>query len=367
MSDTKPIAMKQSKPKTPAAFGYSHPAEWQPHDATWLTWPHNASDWPGKFQTVPWVYGEIIRKLAPGEAINLVVDSPKRRDAAKRVLSKCGVNLSAIQFHTIKTNRGWNRDAGPIFVKRDSKNGPLAVVNFQFNAWAKYPDYQLDNQVAKQAASKMKVPCFEPSVNGKPLVLEGGAIDVNGAGDLITTEECLLDSDIQARNPRLSKPEVEQALRDYLGAERIHWLGKGIAGDDTHGHVDDLCRFVNEDTIVIAQEENPNDENYAWLKENRERLQSMRVCGDETIEVIELPMPQPLIFDGQRLPASYANFYIANAAVLVPTFNDPSDYIAVGILRELFNDRDVVGINCTDLIWGLGAIHCLTHEQPGVG
>ena len=358
--------MKQENVLTPAAMGYTHPAEWGPHEATWLTWPHKRSDWPGKFQVIPWVFGEIVRKLAPGEAINLIVDSPQRKAAAQRVLQKNGADLSAVKFHSIKTDRGWNRDAGPIFIKRNAKRDPLAVINFQFNAWAKYPEWKLDNQVPAKAARKLKLPCIDVKANGKPVVLEGGAIDVNGAGDLLATEECLLDAAVQPRNPQLTKEELEAVLRDNLGVERIHWLGKGIVGDDTHGHVDDLCRFVNPTTVVLVEEKNPNDENYTALQENRERLQSVRICGGKKLEVIALPMPQPLVFDGQRLPASYANFYIGNAAVLVPTFNDPNDYIALGVLRELFPDRSVVGVNAVDLIWGLGAFHCLTHEQPAV-
>lgn len=325
--------------KTPAQLGYRHPAEWEPHAATWIGWPHNLTDWPGKIEPIHWVYGEIVRKIAPGELVRIFVNSAKVQERAERVLRLVGVDLKRVQFLRLPTNRGWTRDTGPIFVKKKE----TAIVQFRFNAWAKYNDWKLDAKIPAFAAGKLGCKLFTTD-----FVLEGGALDTNGEGTLLTTEECLLDTAVQVRNPGLDRTAVESKLRDSLGVQRVIWLGKGIAGDDTHGHVDDLCRFVNRNTVVLCGE----------TRENHERLQGTG------LEVIDLPMPAPLHFRGQRLPASYANFYIANAAVIVPTFNDPNDRIALGILGELFPDRPVVGIHAVDLVWGLGTLHCLTQQQP---
>jgi len=253
-----------------------------------------------------------------------------------------------------------------MFVKRMQPEPELAVVNFRFNAWAKYPDWKKDVHIHRRAAHALGVHLFEPQWNGKPVVLEGGAIDVNGRGTIITTEECLLDQHTQVRNPGMSKQDIEQVLADYLGAKKVIWLGKGIVGDDTHGHVDDLCRFVNPTTVVLCTEDNPADANYAALMENRERLQGATLEDGSGIDVVPLPMPSPLYYDNVRLPASYANFYISNAAVLVPTFNDPNDRAALGILSDLITDRPVIGIHAVDLAWGFGTLHCLTQQQPAV-
>ena len=332
------------------------PAEWEPHAATWLGWPHNKGDWPGKFAPIPWVYGEIVRHLAPGEIVRILVSSAAHEQQASRVLTKVGVDASRVEFWRIPTNRGWTRDFGPLFVKRGEE---LAIARFHFNAWAKYPDWKKDDRVADVVAKRLKLPRLEPQA-----ILEGGSIDVNGRGTLLTTEECLLDSAVQVRNPGLSRSEVERLLRDNLGATNVLWLARGIAGDDTHGHVDDLCRFVDATTVVLCRETNPRDVNYQALAENRERLEGMRTEDGAKIEVVDLPMPAPVVFGGQRLPASYANFYIANAAVLVPTFNDPNDRAALGILAELFADRPVIGIHAGDLVWGFGTLHCLTQQEP---
>ncbi|MGH9396022.1 MAG: agmatine deiminase family protein [Terriglobia bacterium] len=342
------------------------PAEWEPHDATWIGWPHNTSDWPGKFQPIPWVYAEIARKITPGEMLRVLVNSPGHMARAMSVLRRARIDLSQVEFFIFPTNRGWTRDFGPIFVQRAQSSGAAnnAIVRFRFNAWAKYSDWQLDSAIPGQVAAALGCPMIEAEVQGAGFVLEGGAVDVNGQGALLTTEECLLDPSTQARNPHLSRREVEDALRAYLGATRVLWLGRGIAGDDTHGHVDDLCRFVSPRTVVLCQEDDSGDANYQPLQENRERLEAMRLEEGSKIEVIPLPMPSPLYFEGQRLPASYANFYIANPAVLVPTFNDPNDYKALGILSDLFHDRPVVGIHAVDLMWGLGTVHCLTQQQP---
>jgi agmatine deiminase len=351
---------------TPAKLGFSMPAEWDRHEATWIGWPHNRSDWPGKIAPIYWVYGEIVRKIAPGEIVRIIVKSKDHEDHAKRILTRIGVDLSRIEFFRFSTNRGWTRDFGPFFVCKGGKKPETAISDFRFNAWAKYPDWKLVDAAPKQAAKKLGLQIFHAESNGRDVVLEGGSIDVNGRGTLLTTEECLLDYETQTRNPDLTREDIEQSLRDYLGVKNILWLGKGIAGDDTHGHIDDLCRFVGPSTVVLCREENPDDYNYAPLRDNAERLKSMRTENGNKIEAIPLPMPAPLFHKAQRLPASYANFYICNAGVLVPTFNDPNDRIALGILAEIFKDHPVVGIHAVDLVWGLGTLHCLTQQQPAV-
>jgi agmatine deiminase len=349
-----------------AALGFSMPAEWEPHAATWIGWPHNASDWPGKLAAIQWVYGEIARKLAPGETVRILVQSGEHERQARRVLERTGVDRTRAEFLRLPTNRGWTRDFGPMFVRRARPPTEVAIVRFRFNAWAKYPDWKKDDQVPERVARRRKLPLLPARCSGRDVVLEGGSIDVNGRGTLLTTEECLLDREVQARNPGLSRAELEAVLRDSLGVTNVLWLGKGIAGDDTHGHVDDLCRFVDPRTVVLCREHDPGDVNHRPLEENRERLAGMRLEDGSKIEVIDLPMPTPLQFHGQRLPASYANFYVGNAAVLVPTFNDPNDRTALGLLAELFTDRAVVGIHAVDLVWGLGTIHCLTQQEPAV-
>jgi agmatine deiminase len=342
------------------------PAEWRRHEATWLVWPQRLSDWPRRFAPIPWVYAEIVRKLEPGETVRILVSSAAAEAGARRFLKRAGALSERVEFLRVPTDRGWSRDQGPIFVHREKPRPEVAIVRFQFNAWAKYPDWKKDARVPERAARALEVPLFPIARDGRPFVLEGGAVDVNGRGTLLTTEECLLDERVQARNPGLTRRQVEEVLRDALGATNVLWLGQGIAGDDTHGHVDDVCRFVSPTTVVSCHEKNPGDANYRPLEENRERLQGMRLEDGSKIEVVALPMPAPLVFDGMRLPASYANFYVANAAVLVPTFNDPADREALGLLADLFPDRPVVGIHAVDLIWGLGTLHCLTQQQPAV-
>ena len=353
---------------TPASLGFRMPAEWESHEATWLAWPHNETDWPGKLPAIHWVYTEIVRKLAPGEIVRILVNSRTHQNAVRRMLEPAGVNLKRVQFFRFPTNRGWTRDFGPIFVKREAAagngGGETAIVRFRFTAWAKYPDWQKDHKIPELAARALKKNIFHALANGRGFVLEGGSLDVNGLGTLLTTEECLLDRKVQVRNPGLDRPDVEAALRAHLGVTNILWLGRGIAGDDTHGHVDDFCRFTGPRTVVLAEERNAKDVNHRPLEENRERLEGVRLENGSRIDVVRLPMPAPLWFRGVRLPASYANFYIANAAVLVPTFNDPRDREALGILSELFPDRPVVGIHAVDLVWGFGTLHCLTQQQP---
>jgi agmatine deiminase len=339
------------------------PAEWEPHAATWIAWPHNRSDWPGKFGPIPWVFGEMIRRIAPGERVRLLVNQ-KTEPEARRALTAVGVDLAQIDFLRIATDRGWTRDTGPVFVRRDGPPAEAAIARFRFNAWAKYPEWRKDDRIPERAAKRFGYPLYPVRAGDRDMVLEGGSIDVNGRGTLITTEECLLDPAVQTRNPGLSREEIEAVLKDALGVTNVLWLGKGIAGDDTHGHVDDLCRFVDARTVVLCQEANSRDANYRALKENRERLAGMRLEDGSALEIVDLPMPAPLVFRGQRLPASYANFYVANAAVLVPTFNDPNDRVALGILAQVFDDRPVIGIHAVDLVWGLGTIHCLTQQEP---
>lgn len=350
--------------KTPAALGFRMPAEWKAHEATWIGWPHNRTDWPGKIAPIHWVYGEIVRKIAPGETVRILINSESHEAQARRILARVGVDLKRIEFFHFPTNRGWTRDFGPMFVRRGGESPQVAIVDFGFNAWAKYPDWQKDNAVPQRAAEALGSKIFHAQAKGREFVLEGGSIDVNGRGTVLTTEECLLDQETQPRNPGFSCAETEVALRDYLGVTNVLWLGRGIAGDDTHGHIDDLCRFVNAETVVLCHESNAKDANYSLLEENRERLEGMQLEDGSKIEVVTIPMPAPLYLDGQRLPASYANFYISNAAVLVPTFNDPNDRVALGILSELFTDRPVIGIHAVDLVWGLGTLHCLTQQQP---
>jgi agmatine deiminase len=340
------------------------PAEWEPHEATWIGWPHNRTDWPGKFGAIPWVYGEIVRKLAEGEIVRVIVDSVAHETQARRMLSSIAVDPGRVEFFRFPTDRGWTRDFGPIFVKRDGGKREVAIVRFRFNGWAKYPDWKKDVRVPERAARALGCRVVDPGLKDRDIVLEGGSIDVNGRGTLLTTEECLLDQQIQVRNPGLTRRELESRLKQSLGATNVLWLGRGICGDDTHGHVDDLSRFVGPRTVVLCHEENSRDGNYEALNENRERLEGMRLEDGGKVEVVPIPMPSPLFFKSRRLPASYANFYIANSAVLVPTFNDPQDRVALGVLSELITDRPVIGIHAVDLVWGLGTLHCLTQQQP---
>ncbi len=337
------------------------PAEWTPHRTTWLAWPHEARDWPGKFAAVPWAFAEMVRYLSLAEPVQLLVEDRTLQGKARRTLERAGVDLHRVEFHQVRTDRSWLRDSAPTFVV--SKGGERRAVCWHFNAWAKYDNWKKDAKVSEGVARIAKVPACRPDVNGRRVVLEGGAIDVDGDGTLLCTEECLL-SEVQARNPGLGRQEIEAVFREHLGVKKVLWLGDGIAGDDTHGHVDDLCRFVAPGKVVLCSETNPADDNYRALAENRERLEGARDAQGRRIEVISLPMPAPLFFDGERLPASYANFYLANGLVLVPTFNDPIDREALGILAECFPGRRVVGVHSVDLVWGFGTLHCLSQQEP---
>jgi agmatine deiminase len=395
------------------------PAEWAPHAATWIAWPHNPEDWPGKFQPIPWVYAEIVRHLSRVERVHILVNDLAAQRRATGILKRGGANLARLHFHHWPTDRVWLRDSGPVFVKRadgsvkkiasSGDDQDLAILNWKFNAWAKYPNWHLDDQIPHRVAQLYHLPEIQPVVppasfdpkgkpgspasalarrggkpgspasalarrGGKPhrIVLEGGSIDTNGAGVLLTTEECLL-SEVQQRNPGLGDETstqrfLEQAFHDHLGIDQTLWLPRGCSGDDTHGHIDDIARFVAEDTILACVEPNPADPNHLPLAENLDRLHSFRQTHspnkNQPFRIVELPMPAPVVFQGQRLPASYANFYIANSLVLVPTFNDPNDRRALDIVASCFHTRQIVGIHAVDLVWGLGTLHCLTQQEP---
>jgi agmatine deiminase len=373
------------------------PAEWESHAATWLAWPHYKLDWPGKFEPIPWVYAEIIRYLSRGERVELIVKDAAAEKDARKVLKRAHALNENVRFHRWATNRVWTRDSGCAFVvptsgaeavpsrssSREARAGApapppsehifggtgalacaqLGAIKWRFNAWAKYPNWQKDNKIGSLMAEAAGAQEIQAKIGDRHVVLEGGSIDVNGCGTLITTEECLL-SKVQERNPGMKRRDYEKVFAGYLGATNVIWLGSGVAGDDTHGHVDDITRFVSPDTVVTCVDADPASENYEALRENIRRLRDATTDDGKPLATIDLPVPAPVYFEGRRLPASYANFYIANAAVLVPVFNDPNDRVALDILADIFPDRDVVGIYCGDLIWGLGAIHCMTQQEP---
>jgi len=384
--------------KLPAELGYRMPAEWEEHASTWLAWPHFRGDWPGKFEPIPWVYAEIIRNLARNERVDLIVKSDAAEKHARAILERADALSENICFHHWRTDRVWTRDSGCIFLSResraasrelDSHNRPpaagnsqlepddrslavrgsqLLALHFQFNAWAKYDNYKLDARVGARMAKAAGAQIVRPKFGYRteyPIVLEGGSIDVNGCGTLLTTEECLL-SPTQQRNPSMNRAAYEQMFAECFGAPNVIWLGEGIEGDDTHGHVDDLTRFVAPDTVVTMVEANAQDENYSALQHNLGRLRAARDQDGHRLNVVEMPMPRPVIFEGRRLPASYANFYIANGCVLIPVFNDANDRIALNTLAELFPGREVIPIYSGDLIWGFGALHCMTQQEPKI-
>jgi agmatine deiminase len=351
---------------TPHAQGYRMPAEWESHEATWLAWPHNPEDWPGKFQPIPWVYAEIVRLLSARERVDILVEDEKSHRHVTSILERAGANLDQVAFHTWPTDRSWTRDTGPIFVR--NAEGRVGLTDWLFTGWAKYPNCHLDNQFPRRVTELLGLPEWQPSIQNQHgtkyrVVLEGGSIDTNGQGILLTTEECLL-SEVQQRNPGVTRAQLEQAFHNYLGIDQVLWLNRGIVGDDTHGHVDDITRFVAPTTIVTAIEPDTSDHDHAPLAENLARLKAARTLDGKQFTLVELPMPRPVVFRGQRLPASYANFYIANGLVLVPTFHDPNDRTALNILAEVFPDREVIGIHSVDLVWGLGTLHCMTQQQP---
>lgn len=338
--------------------GYRMPAEWAPHQATWLSWPHNQDSWPGKIESVWPRYAEMVAALARSETVHINVTNGDMEKHARVFLQAAGAT-GEILFHHFPTNDAWCRDHGAIFVTNPESADPLLAIDWDYNAWGgKYPPFDLDQQIPAQMAGFLNVPRLPGG-----MILEGGSIDVNGEGLLLTTESCLLNPN---RNPELSCEQIEQRMKETLGVHTVYWLGDGIVGDDTDGHIDDITRFVDRETIVTAVETDPDDENYRPLRENLERLKSFRTPEGKEFNIIELPMPPAVIHKGQRLPASYANFYIANKVVLVPAYRSDRDDIAAEILQSCFPDREIVGIDCTDVVWGLGAFHCLTQQIPAV-
>jgi agmatine deiminase len=342
--------------------GRRWPAEWEPHAATWIGWPHHEPDWPGKFEPIPWVYAEIVRVLHRHEHVHILCDCEETQGDAETVLRAHDVDLARCTLHRVPTDRVWLRDSGPTGVY-----GPqgLEWIRWRFNAWAKYPNHGRDERVGREVIRLTGAPATEAvrPDNRCPLVLEGGGIEGNGLGVLLVTEEWLL-SDEQVRNPGLNREQYEQVFAEYLGTTHTVWLGEGAVGDDTHGHIDDIARFVDPHTVVLAHEPDPADENHARSADNLRRLEFAAASVPGGLRVVTLPFPRPVIMDGERLPASYANFYIANGVVIVPTFNDPNDRIALNTLAECFPDREVVGIHSVDLVWGLGTLHCLTQQEP---
>ncbi|MBF4515422.1 agmatine deiminase family protein [Flavobacterium sp. ANB] len=337
------------------------PAEWEKQQGIVLCFPHNGNDWPGKYEAVQWAFVEFIKKVATFETVFLVVADENLKEKVAEMLERARVNIKNVSFIIHKTNRSWMRDSGPIIVKNGSKREAL---NFNFNGWAKYKNYQLDKFVPSKVADFIDVPLTQVMYKGKPVIVEGGAIDVNGKGTLLTSEECLMHPTIQVRNKNFTKEDYEAVFKEYLGVTNVIWLGDGIEGDDTHGHIDDLCRFVNEDTIVTIVETDKNDSNYKPLQDNLKRLQNAKLEDGKSPTIVALPMPKRIDFEDLRLPASYANFLILNKCVLVPTFNDSNDRVALNILSECFPDREVIGINCIDFIWGFGTLHCLSQQIP---
>ena len=359
------------RPGSPAARGYRMPAEWEPHRATWLVWPQNPTDWAPKTAAVQWCFAEIARLLSRSEAVCLLLAGPAAEARARRQLQRSGVDPGRIETYRVPTDRAWLRDSGPIFIVREQSNRArdVAVTDWEFNGWGRFPACRRDNRVPAQIAARRQFERFAARVApaaGEPersVVLEGGAIDVDGAGTLLATEQCLLGQR-QARNPGLGRRDMEQALCDLLGVRRVLWLGRGLAGDDTHGHVDGVARFVAPGVVVAAVEPDATDENHEPLADNLRRLTGMTNARGEPLRVVEIPMPAAVRFGGRRLPASYLNFYIANRCVLVPTFNDPRDRKALALLAPLFPGREVVGIHAVDLVLGNGAVHCVTLQEP---
>ncbi len=343
---------------TPASLGFRMPAEWEPHAATWLAWPHNLDTWPGKFTPIPGIYVEMVQALHRDEPVNICVNDAEAAAQVRHLLTQAGVDFGRVTLYEIPTNDTWARDHGPVFLTRmNNRQIELAITDWIFNSWGeKYGPWDLDDMVPQKIAAQFGLPSFEPGI-----VLEGGSIDVNGRGTLLTTEACLLNPN---RNSSLTRTDIEDYLRAYLGVSKVLWLGDGIVGDDTDGHVDDLARFVDPTTVVCMVEDDPADVNYTLLRDNFMRLQHMTDQDERPLRVVPLSMPSPVEYEGNRLPASYANFYIANAVVLVPTYACTNDQRALATLQELFPSRQVIGVPCTDLVWGLGAIHCVTQQQP---
>ncbi|MDG1276042.1 MAG: agmatine deiminase family protein [Algoriphagus sp.] len=344
---------------TPAELGYYFPAEFAPQESMWLSWPHKEESWPGKIDTIYAPYSLFIKEVSKGQKVNINVADAAMKNFALGHLEKAGVNLDQIRFHFFPTNDAWCRDHGPAFLINPKAEQKKVLVKWEYNAWGeKYPPHDLDNQIPIKIAAELGIPCFRPGI-----VMEGGSVEFNGKGTLLTSEACLLNEN---RNPHLNQAQIEKFLCDYYGVNHILWVGDGIVGDDTDGHIDDITRFVNSDTVVTVVEENKSDENHHLLHENLDRLKQMRLEDGKQLNIVELPMPSPVIYEDQRLPASYANFYIANESLIVPTFRDKNDQKALDILTNCFPNRRVVGIDSTDIIWGLGSFHCLSQQEPAI-
>ncbi|MDE0560283.1 agmatine deiminase family protein [Algoriphagus sp. NF] len=351
--------LARSGAATPAELGYYFPAEFAPQESMWLSWPHKEESWPGKIEKIFAPYSQFIKEVAKGQKVNINVADEAMKAFALAHLEKAGADLSKIFFHFFPTNDAWCRDHGPAFLINPKAVQKKAIVKWNYNAWGdKYPPYDLDNQIPIRIAEELNLPCFKPGI-----VMEGGSVEFNGKGTLLTSTACLLNEN---RNPHLSQAQIEKYLCDYYGVKHILWVGDGIIGDDTDGHIDDITRFVNEDTVVTVVEENKSDENHEILAENLEMLKKMSLENGKQLNIVELPMPSPVIWEDQRLPASYANFYIGNEVVVVPTFRDKKDQKALDILNDCFPERRVIGIDSTDIIWGLGSFHCLSQQEPAV-
>jgi len=344
---------------TPKELGYYFPAEWHPHVATWLSWPHKEASWPGKIQAIYPYYAQFIKAVAAGEKVCINVLSAEMQQQATGYLKQAGADLTNIQFFLHPTNDAWCRDHGPAFLINPAAETKKVIVDWDYNAWGdKYPPYNLDCAIPTLIGKHYNIPVYYPQI-----VMEGGSVEFNGQGTVLTTTACLLNEN---RNPHLNQKQIEKYLTDYYGVEQVLWLGDGIVGDDTDGHIDDITRFVNADTVLTVVEENQEDENYVPLQENLKALQKMRLLNGKQLNIVELPMPAPVVYEDQQLPASYANFYIANAGVMVPTFRDKNDDRALQIIQSCFPDRPVIGIDSLDIIWGLGSFHCLSQQEPQV-
>jgi len=344
-------------PSTPAAAGYFFPAEFHPHEATWLSWPHKEASWPGKIDTIFRPYSQFVAYLSQGEKVRINVANAAMRDFALRHLENAAVNMTNVEFFFHPTNDAWCRDHGPAFLINPSAQQKKVVVDWGYNAWGnKYPPFDLDDVIPTSIANQFQLPVFHPGI-----VMEGGSVEFNGKGTLLTSTACLLNPN---RNPHLNQQQIEQYLRDFYGVHQILWVDEGIVGDDTDGHIDDTVRFVNEDTVLTVIEHDANDANYELLQNNLHQLSTMKLADGRSLNIIELPMPVEVIYEDQRLPASYANFYIANQHVIVPTFRCDRDDEALSIISKCFPDRQTVGIDSTDIIWGLGSFHCLSQQEP---
>lgn len=357
LSEFKTVGL--STAQTPKQLGYHFPAEFAPHTSTWLSWPHKEASWPGKIETIYPLYAQFISRVAEGEIVNINVVDEAMKAKALRFVEAAGGNLANIKFHLHPTNDAWCRDHGPAFLINPKAEQKKIIVDWGYNAWGdKYPPYDLDDQIPTRIAQLLKLPLVYPGI-----VMEGGSVDFNGKGTVLTTTSCLLNPN---RNPSFAQKEIEEFLYQFYGVENILWLGDGIVGDDTDGHIDDITRFVNADTVVTVVESNKHDDNYEPLHENLKTLKTLRLESGKPLNIVELPMPSPIIYEDMRLPASYANFYISNAYVVVPTFRDANDDKALRILEQCFPDRKVIGLDSLDIIWGLGSFHCLSQQEPAV-